>query len=157
MAASEMKIIPYGSHQEQYIRVSTPPRRKPTLALSPTVVIFHGGFWKAKYSLDNSCVETLCPFFLSKCYVVCEVEYRRREHEGGGFPGTNSDCVNALHELKRLSTEENEDLQIDISRVILLGHSAGAYLALWIGCAGSEMRDALPFLPLLIVAIAPVG
>lgn len=157
MAASEVKIIRYGPHQEQYIRMTIPPRENPTSALLPAVVIFHGGFWKAKYGLDNSCIETLRPFFLSKNYVVCEVEYRRREHEGGGFPGTNSDCANALHELHSLSLEENSDLNIDISRVILLGHSAGAYLALWLCCAESEMRDALSFLPILIVAIAPVG
>ena len=30
------------------------------------VAIIHGGFWKAKYSLNNSAIDSLSPFFVSK-------------------------------------------------------------------------------------------
>ena len=43
----------------------------------PIVVLIHGGFWKYKYNIENSSIESLVPFFLSKGMAVCQIEYRR--------------------------------------------------------------------------------
>jgi dienelactone hydrolase len=43
---------------------------------------------------------------------------------------------------------------IDAHRIVIMGHSAGGYLALW---ACSQLADRrLPFTPMLCVAIAPI-
>ena len=172
-----VEVCKYGSHSEQFFRLSTPADRQ-HVGKIPIVVIFHGGFWKQKYNLDNAAIETLCPYFLAKGmifsrtrkvlmidlfftrtrsltgYAVCEVEYRRREHEGGGFPGTNMDCVAALRLLHEKSMESSSVL--DIHKTILLGHSAGGYLVLWLCCSKAEYFPKLPFSPILCVAVSPV-
>jgi len=52
---------------------------------------------------------------------------------------------------------EKEEKQIDINKVILLGHSAGAYLALWICSSKSDYFPRLPFITTICVALAPIG
>jgi hypothetical protein len=47
-----------------------------------------------------------------------------------------------------------KDARIDLTRVVLLGHSAGGTLALWACCQPQVSK--LPFPPLLCLAIAPV-
>ena len=54
----------------------------------------------------------------------------------------------------RKSTHSFRQARVDMSRVVLIGHSAGGYLALWACCCLSEKH--LPFTPVLCVAIAPV-
>lgn len=49
--------------------------------------------------MDNSLIENLVPYFTAKKYGVCTLEYRRREHDGGGWPGTNQDIVSGLKKL----------------------------------------------------------
>ena len=116
-----------------------------------TVVLMHGGYWKNVFGLDdsygNAGTITLAPFFTSKGYVAVELEYRRRDHEGGGWPGTNHDMLDALLCLQKLqissaapagmsAPEEpeawNESCRaINMERLIIMGHSAGGQLALW--------------------------
>ena len=127
------KIYKYGDHEEQFYRLSHATEFKAGEGSSlPVVVIFHGGFWKEKYGIDNAAIETLCPYFVEQGYAVCEVEYRRREHAGGGFPGTNNDCVAALSMLSEHSRDGYNCC--DMERTVYIGHSAGAYLSLWLCC-----------------------
>ena len=118
---SERKtIFTYGTHPDQFIRLTYPPTSIASNTTgSPVIVLFHGGFWKMQYTLDNSAMNTLPPFFIQQGFCVCEVEYRRREHDGGGFPGTNQDCIDALHKLYELSQLPSSG--IDVNRCIILG------------------------------------
>jgi pimeloyl-ACP methyl ester carboxylesterase len=50
-------------------------------------------------------------------------------HEGGGWPGTFRDIGQAADYLRRLAA----DHQLDLSRVIAIGHSAGGHFATWLG------------------------
>lgn len=77
-----------------------------------------------------------------------ELEYRRRDHEGGGWPGTNQDVADALAALPGLLTKAA--VAADLTKVAVFGHSAGATLALWAG------QTATALVPALIVAIAPI-
>jgi acetyl esterase/lipase len=63
------------------------------------------------------------------------VEYRRVDNDGGGWPGTYRDIGAAIDYLRTIAHEYPVDLQ----RVVVIGHSAGGHLALW--AAG---RDRIP-------------
>lgn len=142
-----------------------------------TVVLIHGGYWKNKFGLDdeygNAGIITLAPFFSSKGYLPVELEFRRRDHEGGGWPGTNHDMLDALlclGKLKRsggavpagmepaprdMEVWANTCSAIDLDRLIVLGHSAGGQLALW--TAHQLVTQAGWMLPrsCICVAVAP--
>ncbi|KAJ8599684.1 hypothetical protein CTAYLR_004736 [Chrysophaeum taylorii] len=113
----------YGSHPSQFLRLHVPPGRSLT-----TIVIVHGGYWKNKYTLDNAAISSLAPALSEAGYAVVEVEYRRRDDAGGGWPGSCDDLVAAL---RHIATGAGDAWgSVDASRVVLLGHSAGGYLAL---------------------------
>jgi acetyl esterase/lipase len=134
----------------------------------PLVVILHGGFWKSKYSVTNSCVDNLPNFFMSAGIAVCVVEYRRVHAEDpedeGGWPETGEDILLALQRLHVEIIRLNQEVEdhsttrralIDLDRIVLLGHSAGGQLALWACC--EPQLTALPFRPAMCVGIAPVA
>lgn len=138
----------YGPSQHQFIRVHTPATAP---APAPVAVIIHGGFWKSKFGVDTALIDSLAGDFSRRGWVSVEVEYRRVGHDGGGFPGTQEDCLSALGCL----TEVGRTVPLDLNRVVVLGHSAGGQLALW--AAEQVARSAEPaFVPALCVAIAPV-
>ena len=60
------------------------------------------------------------------------MEYRRLGHDGGGWPGTFLDVGGGVDHLRVLA----EEFPIDLARVVLVGHSSGAHLAVW--AAGRE-------------------
>ncbi len=57
-------------------------------------------------------------------WAVWNIEYRRVGN-GGGWPATFADVAAAIDHLDGL------DARLDLSRVSVLGHSAGGHLALW--------------------------
>jgi acetyl esterase len=56
------------------------------------------------------------------------VEYRRLGNAGGGWPGTFHDVGQAADFLKTFADKN----QLDLKRVIAIGHSAGGPLAMWL-------------------------
>lgn len=170
--------VSYGAQREQFYRLHQPSQ--PVLANGagehPLVVVIHGGYWRQAYNLDNALIAPIVPFLQHKGYAVAHIEYRRGNQavDGGegGWPRTNEDIISALRSIGQIATDQHvlhlplalshlSDLlqQIDVSRVVLLGHSAGGTLALWPACQGTldRLPEPLPFLPRLVVAIAPIG
>lgn len=193
-------IVEYGDFPDQFMRISLPDAS----SNCPMIIILHGGFWKFKYNIDNSAIDLLPSHFLSQGYAVCEIEYRRvhdREEKcfpssdahvientsdrsqssgsnRGGWPYTHLDILSALTRLSDWANNMNisniENKVIDLSRSVLIGHSAGGNLALWVCASGlptvlSELHtsteagsSSLPsssfgFMPLAVVALAPVA
>eukprot|EP00928_Gymnodinium_smaydae_P090611 TRINITY_DN74397_c0_g1_i1.p1 TRINITY_DN74397_c0_g1~~TRINITY_DN74397_c0_g1_i1.p1 ORF type:complete len:353 (+),score=63.07 TRINITY_DN74397_c0_g1_i1:88-1059(+) len=140
-----------------------------------TVVVMHGGYWKNRYGLDdeygNAGTASLAPFFRERGFSAVELEYRRRDHVGGGWPGTNQDILEALRCVKELKSkadsamtgcQENEVAKVAAmealrpERLVLIGHSAGGCLALW--AAHEVVAMAAPDLKVaLVLALAPVA
>ena len=161
--------LPYVSEDSatrntQFLRLHAAPQVEGGL-VHGTVVVLHGGYWKNRFGLDdeygNAGTKSLGPFFLARGFSVVEVEYRRRDHAGGGWPGTNQDVLTAIHYLCRLSEEvlESDDSlllaakkSLRPEKLVLLGHSAGGCLAIW---AGHHLH-ATGIRP-LVVAAAPVA
>ncbi len=72
----------------------------------------------------------------AKGYAVWNIEYRRLGSPGGGWPGTMSDVALAVD---HLATLVDEGLDLDLSRVMVVGHSAGGQLAL---CVSARNKNA---------------
>ena len=66
-------------------------------------MLYHGGYWKQQWTVDNTPINSVVPDLLCKGFGVVEVEYRRRDDEGGGWPGTNEDALLALNALLELA------------------------------------------------------
>lgn len=116
---------PYGPDPAQYGELWLPadPLAAGTLPAEPqagTVVIIHGGFWRARF--DLSLGRPLAADLAGRGYAVWNLEYRRAG-AGGGWPGTFEDVAAGIDMLA--------DLPVDTSRVVAIGHSAGGHLAVW--------------------------
>ncbi len=61
-------------------------------------------------------------------FATWNIEYRRVGDAGGGYPGTFFDCENAVDYINILC----KSYPLDPNRVIIIGHSAGGHLALWL-------------------------
>ncbi len=112
----------------------------------PVVIGVHGGFWRARYDLGY--YGHLCAALATCGVATWNIEYRRVGHEGGGWPGTLEDVALATDYLRTLAPTYN----LDLNRVVTLGHSAGGHLALWLAAraripADSPLHSAAP-LPL---------
>lgn len=110
----------------------------------PVAVIVHGGCWRAAYDLGH--VRSLAAALAREGIATWNVEYRRVGDAGGGWPGTFDDVRRGVGHVAALASAH----ALDLERVILLGHSAGGHLVLWLGGAS------LPFRPRGIVALAAV-
>lgn len=91
-----------------------------------TICLFHGGFWRMPYDLSQ--MAAVAGDLSAAGYVVWNLEYRRIGAPGGGFPGSLEDAAAGIDHLATLAGEFG---QIDLHRVVAVGHSAGGHLALW--------------------------
>lgn len=92
----------------------------------PVVVVIHGGFWRARYDLEH--IGHVCAALTAEGVATWNIEYRRAGNVGGGWPGTFLDVGAATDYLREIAPEHN----LDLGRVVVIGHSAGGHLALWV-------------------------
>lgn len=125
---TEVFRIQYGEHPSQFGELRLPPNN----GVYPVIVSIHGGFWQKKYSLDEntSIVEDLT----QRGFATWNIEYRRLGEQGGGWIGTFVDIINAFNHLNQL---ENE-FSLDLTSIVVLGHSAGGQLAIWLSALNSK-------------------
>jgi acetyl esterase/lipase len=115
--------IPYGSASSQFAELRLPRGAGP----HPVVLLIHGGCWLNAYGLDH--VAGIAESMRQNGIAVYSVEYRRVGDAGAGVPGTFHDIRTAFDSLRALAPRH----ALDLSRVVLMGHSAGGHLALWLG------------------------
>jgi acetyl esterase/lipase len=130
----------YGSDASQWGELYLPagPRRP------GTVIVIHGGFWRARYAADLGA--PLAADLAARGWAAWNLEYRRIGN-GGGWPSTLSDVAAGVDLLAELSPEQGGPAELDLDRVVAIGHSAGGHLATW--AAGR------PGLPAGVVGAAP--
>ena len=92
----------------------------------PVAVALHGGCWLSIYA-DLHNADALADALRDEGIATWNVEYRCADQEGGGWPGTFLDAGRAVDHLRPLAADHN----LDLDRVITIGHSAGGHLALW--------------------------
>jgi acetyl esterase/lipase len=120
IVAVEAEIYRYGADPAQFGELWRPDGD----ALG-TVVIIHGGFWRARY--DLSLGRPLAADLADRGYAAWNLEYRRAL-AGGGWPGTFADVAAGIDLLATLGQAGE---RIDVSRLVAVGHSAGGHLAAW--------------------------
>jgi len=127
-AAAEARLS-YGPHPSQFVDF----RRAALVGgARPLVVMIHGGFWRARRDLTYA--GHLCVALGREGFATANIEYRRVGEEGGGWPGTLEDAAQAV----RFARERAGEFHADAARTLVMGHSAGGHLALWIS---SEIPD----------------
>jgi acetyl esterase/lipase len=124
--------LAYGPEPLQFGDLRLPEGEAPPLA-----VVIHGGYWKANYNLIHA--GHMSRALTEQGIATWNVEYRSIGDPGGGWPGSGEDVARAV--------EFVTGLPVDHTRVVLVGHSAGGQLALWVA-----KRAQLP-----VVALAPVS
>jgi acetyl esterase/lipase len=113
----------------------------------PVVAIIHGGCWVARYAtLQNTAA--LADALTQAGVATWNIEYRRADRPGGGWPGTFLDAGRAVDFLRTLASRA----PLDTTRVVVMGHSAGGHLALWVAA-----RHRLPASSPLHSAEAPLA
>jgi acetyl esterase/lipase len=118
--------VRYGDDPDHVADVWLPDRDAAGSAAWPLVVVIHGGFWRAGYG--RSIVAPMAVALRSDGYVVAAIEYRRTG-AGGGWPATGEDVRRALQQVPRLVAAEAAPA---LGPTVLVGHSAGGHLALWV-------------------------
>ncbi len=90
----------------------------------PTVVLFHGGFWRQIWARDL--MDRLAVDLTLRGYATWNVEFRRIPPIGG-WRATVADAATALDFVAEISA----DFPLDLANVQTIGHSAGAQLGTW--------------------------
>ena len=119
--------IAYGNAPSQFAELFRPEGKGPF----PVVVLVHGGCWTIQYG-GISQMHNVAGALAARGIAVWNVEYRRVDEEGGGYPGTYLDMNAALDKL----AAEAPRYQLDTTRIVAMGHSAGGQLVQWIGARG---------------------
>jgi acetyl esterase/lipase len=114
--------IAYGPAPQQFVQLFEPTGDGPF----PVVVLVHGGCFLSKYEGIRQ-MGDIAGALAADGIAVWNVEYRRADEPGGGYPGTFQDIGAAL----RLLEKKASDYRLDLTRYLVMGHSAGAYLAQW--------------------------
>ncbi|MFK8042926.1 alpha/beta hydrolase family protein [Congregibacter sp.] len=122
--------IRYGAAPSQRATLWMPPLR----AEGPVPVIFlvHGGCWLSDYSAEH--IYPLAAQLAADGYAVWVPEYRRVGEPGGGWPGSAVDMALALDALADI-----ENPRLALSRTVVMGHSAGGHLGLWLAARDPEL------------------
>lgn len=114
--------IPYGPLPQQVVDLWLPdgPGRH------PLVLMIHGGCW-TKSIADLTIMSYAAEDLRKRGVAVWNIEYRGVDEPGGGYPGTYLDVAAALDAARGAARTYN----LDLSRGVVVGHSAGGHLALW--------------------------
>ena len=132
------RTIPYGADALQLVDVWQPKGAGP----HPAVVMIHGGCWQTAIA-ERDIMNWIADDLRSHGVGVWNIEYRGVDR-GGGYPGTYQDVGAAadLFAAKRAEYGFKTD-----APVVVIGHSAGGHLALWLArrsglAAGDGLRGA---------------
>lgn len=146
--------VSYGAAPSQGIDVFVPAGNGP----HPTAILVHGGCWRARPGLGREQLRHLGAELASRGVAVWSIGYRRATEDGGGYPGTYQDVGAALDRIRAEAPRFN----LDLTRTVMVGHSAGGHLALWAAAraslpTASPLYAADPFVPRTTVSVAGPG
>ncbi len=136
--------VAYGDHPEQVADLRRPAGDGPA---RPLVVVVHGGFWRAEY--DRSHTGPMAAALAALGHPVAQVEYRRTGQPDGGWPHTLTDVLAGVAALPGLAAAAMPGRVAPVPP-ILVGHSAGGHLALYVAAHAPATVGG-------VLALAPVA
>ena len=119
----------YGPDPNQFGELRLPKNPGP----HPVAIVIHGGCWRAEYNLNH--IAGFSASLARNGIAAWTFDYRRVGHPGGGWPGTFDDIARGAASLRARARR----FDLDLNRVVAVGHSAGGQLALWLA---GHVRDA---------------
>lgn len=127
-----IRDVAYGDDPRQRFDVYLPAQPKN----APILLFVHGGGW-ANGNKDNpGVVENKAAYWLPKGYIFISTNYRMRPDTAPLDQAR--DVARALAAVQKRAPEWNGDA----SRVLLMGHSAGAHLIALVGASSTLWREA---------------
>ncbi|RFP10005.1 MULTISPECIES: alpha/beta hydrolase [unclassified Duganella] len=114
--------VAYGAAPSQFAELFQPAGDGPF----PVAVIVHGGCWTKEFGGITQ-MHNMAGDLQRQGIAVWNIEYRRFDEAGGGYPGMYHDVATAVDHLRALAPQR----RLDLSRIVLVGHSAGGHLAQW--------------------------
>lgn len=126
--------LSYGDNVENYGLLRMPEGKGPF----PVAIVVHGGCWLSSMANVTN-TEAFADALRDAGFATWNIEYRRVDEPGGGFPGTFLDVAHAADFLRQIAPTYN----LDLDRVVALGHSSGGHLALWLA-ARSKLSNQSP-------------
>jgi acetyl esterase/lipase len=112
----------YGSAPSQFAELFIPGGPGPF----PVAVLVHGGCWTKEFGGITQ-LRNLAGALAERGIASWNVEYRRVDEPGGGYPGTYQDMNAALAML----AQQAHRYPLDLNRLVAVGHSAGGQLVQW--------------------------
>ena len=110
------QIISYCHDPAQFGELRVPAGKGPF----PVAIVIHGGCWMKFADLYNTA--PMADALRNAGVATWNIEYRRADQEGGGWPETFQDIAAAADHLRTLAGS----YRLDLNKVIAVGHSAGA-------------------------------
>jgi len=114
--------VRYGAAPSQYAELFLPAGKGPF----PVAVLVHGGCWTKEFGGITQ-LRNLAGALAARGIASWNVEYRRVDEAGGGYPGTYQDMNAALAALAAQAARQ----PLDLRRLVAVGHSAGGQLVQW--------------------------
>ena len=115
--------VAYGGAPSQYAELFLPEGKGPF----PVAVLVHGGCWTKEFGGITQ-LRNMAGALAARGIAVWNVEYRRVDEPGGGYPGTYQDMNGALDALAQTAHR----YPLDLHRLVAVGHSAGGQLVQWL-------------------------
>lgn len=144
------ETVRYGDSADQVGDLRVPFGR----SSCPVAVLLHGGGWAEWWTRDL--MDGLAVDLARRGFASWNVEYRRVGDSDGGWPHTFDDVAAAVDHLAELRTGH----PLDLDRVVIIGHSAGGQLALWVAArpdaSSHAMADRPGVSPAMVVSLAGV-
>jgi acetyl esterase/lipase len=145
--------ITYGIAPSQYAELFEPPGTGPFAV----AVLVHGGCWSSRLGGITQ-MRGIAGALVHDGIAVWNVEYRRLDEEGGGYPGTYADMARAVATLAAQAPAHH----LDLHRIVAIGHSAGGQLVQWLAGRGrlpatSPLHEADPLPVHEIIGLGSLG
>lgn len=143
-----VQTLRYGQDPSQFVELSLPAA---AIGPLPVAVVIHGGFWRSAYGLELG--RPLAGTLPGRGWAALNIEYRRVGN-GGGYPATLDDVAAAIDLLAEAgqSAAREKGLDLDLTKVVAIGHSAGGQLAAWAASRDGQDIGSAGAAPVIVVS-----